>query len=355
MKALKRILKTIGLLILLVVLFVAGFFGYVTLAKYKPKPIEKLEVIKASNDLHQKVSDTFNLLSWNIGYAGLGKEMDFFYEGGTMVRPTEAQCTNYLQGVLQSIKQVDTADFIVLQEVDRKSHRTYKINEVEKIQQTMTNYHSVFAKNYAVPFVPVPLREPMGGVEAGPMTLSKIAPDSANRYALQGSYGWPKRLFMLDRCFIHTQFKLPSGKILSLLNLHNSAYGDAVEARKMELETIKKLMTNLFAQGQYVIVGGDWNQNPPQYDASAIKDGNKVYAFEHVPEAFKPEGWNWAVDRTKVSNRNVNEAYRKGKTLTTTIDFFLTSPNIEIASVHVIANGFIHSDHQPVVLKVRLK
>ncbi|NWJ52829.1 MAG: endonuclease/exonuclease/phosphatase family protein [Bacteroidetes bacterium] len=355
MKLIKGLLITLGLFILFMALCVAGFLGYVTLVKYKPLPVSHLKVVRSSTTSRKKVNDTFNLLTWNIGYAGLGKEMDFFYEGGTMVRPTEAQCTRYLEGILQSINSVDSADFAFLQEVDAYSHRTYKIDEVTQIEDALPGYHSVFAKNYDVPFVPVPLREPMGRVEAGQMTLSKIVPDSAIRYALPGSYSWPKRLFLLDRCFIHTQYTFPSGKTLSLINLHNSAFSDAAEARQMELEKIKKLMTDLYAKGQYVIVGGDWNQNPPKFNISLITDRNKVFAFEHVPETFKPKGWNWAVDQSKATNRNVNEAYLKGKTSATIIDFFLTSPNIKIISTNTIANGFENSDHQPVVLKVKLK
>lgn len=355
MKFVKGLLKTLGLFVLFLALSIAGFLSYVTLVKYTPLPVFNLKVVRSSTTSQKKVTDTFSLLTWNIGYAGLGKEMDFFYEGGTMVRPTKTQCTGYLQHILESIKKVDSADFIFMQEVDAYSHRTYNIDEVAQVEDALPDYHSVFAKNYDVPFVPIPLREPMGQVEAGQLTLSRIIPDSAIRYALPGSYSWPKRLFLLDRCFIHTQFTLPSGKILSLINLHNSAFSDAVEARQKELTEIKKLITNLYAKGQYVIVGGDWNQNPPQFNASLVTDGNKVFAFEHVPESFKPEGWNWAVDQSKATNRNVNEPYLKGRTLTTIIDFFLTSPNVKVISVNAIVNGFEHSDHQPVVLKVKLK
>ncbi len=355
MKLIKGLLVTLGLFILFMALCIAGFLGYVTLVKYKPLPVSDLKIVLSSTASQKDLKDTFNLLTWNIGYAGLGKDMDFFYEGGTMVRPTKAQCRRYLQHILQTINSVDSASFVFLQEVDAYSHRTYKIDEVAKVEEVMPGFHSVFAKNYDVPFVPVPLREPMGRVSAGQMTLSTLVPDNATRYALQGSYSWPKRLFLLDRCFIHTQFTLPSGKTLSLINLHNSAFSDAAEARKMELEKIKALITDLYAKGQYVIVGGDWNQNPPHFNTSLITDGNKVFAFEHVPDTFKPEGWNWAVDQSKATNRNVNEAYLKGRTPTTIIDFFLTSPNIKIVSVKTVANGFENSDHQPVVLKVKLK
>jgi endonuclease/exonuclease/phosphatase family metal-dependent hydrolase len=84
-------------------------------------------------------------------------------------------------------------------------------------------------------------------------------------------------------------------------------------------------------------------------------DGNKGYAFEHVPETFRPDGWSWAMDKTKATNRNVNEAFVKGKTLTTIIDFFIVSPNVEIISVKTNPNEFVNSDHQPVALKIKLK
>ena len=34
--------------------------------------------------------ESFNVVTWNIGYAGLDREMDFFYDGGTRVRPARA-------------------------------------------------------------------------------------------------------------------------------------------------------------------------------------------------------------------------------------------------------------------------
>jgi len=104
-----------------------------------------------------------------------------------------------------------------------------------------------------------------------------------------------------------------------------------------------------------VIVGGDWNQNPPGFDPKLFMDGNKGFTFEHVPETFRPKGWKWAMDKTKATNRNVNESYVKGRTLTTMIDFFIVSPNVSVVSVKTYPNGFVNSDHQPVVLKVKLK
>jgi endonuclease/exonuclease/phosphatase family metal-dependent hydrolase len=342
-------------IILAIMLVVIGFMVYTTLVKYKPKKISVLDIRTPMLKNNAETGDVFNILTWNIGYAGLGKEMDFFYEGGKMVRPSSGLCQRYLYDILHEIKDADSADFIFLQEVDQYAKRTYYKDQVNAVQNELNNYYSVFAVNYDVPFVPVPLREPMGRVKAGQMTLSKMAPDSAFRYALEGSYGWPKRLFLLDRCFILTQFKFPSGRMLSLINVHNSAFSDAASARQKELILLKNLMVELYRQGHYVIVGGDWNQNPPGFDPNLFVDGNKGYAFEHVPEDFRPDGWKWAMDKSKATNRNVNEPFEKGKTLTTMIDYFMVSPNVSVLSVKTNPNGFVNSDHQPVALKVRLK
>ncbi|MDP4291684.1 MAG: endonuclease/exonuclease/phosphatase family protein, partial [Bacteroidota bacterium] len=258
----KHLFKTLIRIIGIILLIVAGFLGYVTLGKYKPGKIEALAIHAPTLKSNNAAKEVYNLLTWNIGYAGLGKEMDFFYEGGKMVRPSSALSQQYFKNILNEIKGADTADFIFLQEVDKAAKRTFYRNEVQAVQDKLNDYYSVFAVNYDVPFVPVPITQPMGRVKAGQMTLSKMAPDSAKRYALPGSYGWPKRLFLLDRCFILTQFTLPSGKRLSLINLHNSAFSDAVQARQQELVILKRLMVDLYRQGQYVIAGGDWNQNP---------------------------------------------------------------------------------------------
>jgi len=350
----KFLLKFIAGIVTAMLLVVIGFMTYSTLAKYKPEKIVALEIHPPAAKINIVNKDEFNILTWNIGYAGLGKEMDFFYEGGKMVRPTSELHKRYLNNILNELKDADSADFIFLQEADQHSKRTFYTDEVKGISEKLNNYYSVFGVNYDVPFVPIPVMEPMGRVRAGQMTLSKMAPDSAFRYATEGSYTWPKRLFLLDRCFVLTQFKLPSGHTLSLVNVHNSAFSDAAEARQKELNLLKNLMVGLYRSG-YVIVGGDWNQNPPGFDPKLFVDGNKGYAFEHVPETFCPEGWNWAMDKMQATNRNVNEAFVKGKTLTTMIDFFIVSPNVEVVSVKTNPNGFVNSDHQPVAMKVRLK
>ena len=74
-----KILKYFLYFILLLVVLFGIFLIVSTLADYKP---EEREVIFESSSPDTISTDTYlNVLSWNIGYCGLGEEMDFFFDG----------------------------------------------------------------------------------------------------------------------------------------------------------------------------------------------------------------------------------------------------------------------------------
>lgn len=214
----------------------------------------------------------------------------------------------------------------------------------------------MFAKNYDVRFVPLPVYNPMGSVLSGMITLSKINPVEAYRYSYHSSYAWPKNVMMLDRCLIYTRYNFSNGKKIIVLNTHNSAFDDAVELREVEAYIIKSIMLDEYARGNYVIAGGDWNRNPPDFNQAKISDGNaNCTASPAIDTGFLPKGWKWIYDKSKPSNRNVNEAYKKGKTKTTVIDYFVVSPNVEVLENKTISDDFEFSDHQPVFMRIKLK
>ena len=72
--------------------------------------------------------DTLTVLSWNIGYAGLGDDMDFFYDGGKRVRDSRRRTLENLRNIVAELRKAD-ADIMLLQEVDCDSHRSYGIRE----------------------------------------------------------------------------------------------------------------------------------------------------------------------------------------------------------------------------------
>jgi hypothetical protein len=142
--------------------------------------------------------------------------MDFFKDGGTKVNTPKSRCQENIALIGDFLKKNDTIDFILIQEIDRRSKRSYRIDEYEKFSGILSTHNPFFAKNYDAFFVPAPPTNPMGKVLGGIATYSKYTPVSATRYSLPGDFGFPVQLFYLDRCFMVTG-TIENGKELILI------------------------------------------------------------------------------------------------------------------------------------------
>jgi len=355
MKTIKIILR---ILIYLAIFALAGFcflLYYFTKNDYQPLPVTNLSVENKSR-IRPADSNALTFITWNIGYCGLNRDMDFFYDGGKKVRPDEITFQKNLNGVFGFLSDNDSVNFIFLQEVDSFAKRSYFTNQMKLFSKALADYSCSFATNYNVPFVPMPILSPMGQVISGIATFSGFLPYKCERYSYPLNYPWPMKLFLLDRCFMLQRYKLSSGnKELVLINLHNSAFDDADLLRQYETWMLRGFLLNEYEKGNYVIVGGDWNQNPPKYRKLTFGGGfKKNNSTPIISSDYLPENWNIAYDSTLPTNRDVHEGYVHGKTPTTIYDFFITSPNVIVEQVNVINCGFEFSDHQPVYMRVKL-
>ena len=358
MKALKKILS---IFLIIIVILIAGFIGlliYASITDFKPE--EKEIIFQSENSSVLKDSLSISLLTWNIGYAGLDKNMDFFKDGGTKVITPKDICMANIAGIEDFLMNNDTVDFILLQEVDRDSKRSYHVDQFGKISEILSNYNPFFAKNYDVFFVPAPLAKPMGKVVSGIATFSKYTPVSSERYSLPGDFGFPTQLFYLDRCFMVNRFKVENGKELVLINTHNEAFDEGGNIRKAQMDSIKEFVLNEYNSGNYVILGGDWNQYPPDFKPSF--SANKVFTgkignfnLTGIESDYMPREWGWIYDPTTPSVRTLMAEYDPYTTPTSICDIFLISPNIEFVSVKCHHLDFKNSDHNPVIIKVKLR
>jgi endonuclease/exonuclease/phosphatase family metal-dependent hydrolase len=350
MKIFIKILKALLVAVIIFVVGFAGLIGYALITDYNPHEKEVLYTKESSDKLND--STELSILTWNIGYCGLDKDMDFFYDGGKKVMTPKDRLVNNLKAVENFLKQNDTADFIFIQEIDKNSKRSYHINEYDSVNSVLKNDFSSFGKNYDVFFVPVPVTSPMGKVLSGVALYSKLQPVSSVRNSFPGKYGFPKQLFMLDRCFVVNRYQMTNGKELVVVNTHNEAY-DPGQIRKAQMEYLREFLLKEYEKGNCLILGGDWNQTPPDfkpaYSSSLIRTEQIA-----LPSGYLPEGWQWIYDNTAPTNRTIKTAYDPATTTTTVIDFFLISPNVKAVSVKCINLGFENSDHNPVIVKVRL-
>ncbi len=351
MKIFKKLLKYLLILILVVVLGFIGLIVYAVLTDYKPKEQEPIPVSGKPSTLKDSLEIT--LLTWNIGYAGLDDEMDFFFDGGTKVITPKKKCLENLKGIGSFLKSNDSIDFIFLQEVDRGSKRSYYQNEYDSIVNILKNHSPAFAKNYDVFFVPKPFTNPMGKVLSGIATFSKYIPSASARFAFPGDFGFPTQLFWLDRCFMVNRYPVSNGKEFVLINTHCEAF-DAGDIRKAQMEYLKAFIINEYRKGNYVVAGGDWNQCPPDFKP-AFPDNKVLTSQMGMAKDYLPSDWKLVYDNTIPSNRSVVTSYNRNTTETTVIDFFLLSPNVESVSVKGIQLNFKNSDHNPVIAHLKLR
>ena len=161
-------------------------------------------------------------------------------------------------------------------------------------------------------------------------------------------------VFMLDRCFLVDRFPLAGGRELLVINTHNSAYDDGT-LKKGQMDYLHGFLTEEYGKGNYVIVGGDWNQTPYGFEPQFDKDKFDTIQLSYIGEDYLPGEWTWLYDPAVPTNRRVDIPYVSGVSQTTVIDYYLLSPNLEPLWIKGIDLNFIHSDHQPVIAGFRLR
>jgi endonuclease/exonuclease/phosphatase family metal-dependent hydrolase len=328
--------------------------GALVLSEWAPPAFESYRV---SGGAPGPLDSPVKILTWNVGYAAMDRETDFFMDGGKLSRGRSAEAVQKNLAAIQAVLTTRRPDVALLQEVDVAAPRSYGIDERAQLSSTLSGYASVFTQNYKVPFVPVPLSQPMGGVSSGLLSLLRTTPSEAHGLRLPGRQAFPNRLFNLKRTMTVSRLPVSGGKQLVVMNLHLTAFDSVGNMRQLESAFVRERILKEQQLGHYVIVGGDWNSalpgggvtpacDPAQDDRSWLID---------MPADFAPPGWTWAVGNQAKTVRTLGAPLNDKTTCYATIDGFLLSPGIELRRVETLDLHFEHSDHNPVELEVALR
>jgi len=339
-------------------IFFSFFIGASFYFEYRPEKVENALKIRDGGAVFKE--GKIKILSWNIGYAGLGKSSDFFLDGGNSSKPENIETVRKnLDEIKKKIKEIN-ADIIFLQEVDVESSRTFNILQAFEIANENKEYGSWFATNFRTFFVPVPWYSPMGKIWSGIMTLSKFRfTDEVTRHSLPENLKLPERLFDLKRCMLVSRILLDEeGRELVLVNLHLSAFDDG-ELKKQQIEFVVEFLVNEHKKGNMVIAGGDWNHSMPgiekEHFGSFTTQEENLKWLGRIDEKMTPQGWSWVFDQNNPSVRSNEKGYVKGENFTTVIDGFLVSPGIVVKEIRTVTSQFEHSDHEPVVVEISVE
>ena len=357
----KKILKIVGIVLAVLLAAFAGLVVWLTVTEYKPDAVEDVEIWDQDFRPAPLASgESLTILSQNTGYAGLGKDADFFMDGGKSVAPTGEEEVTNRNGIIQQMTGQD-ADVYFLQEVDTDSSRTGSIDQADWYGNAFDHsgngtFSWSFALNYSCDFVPFPW-PPIGKVHSGLQTLSRFAVEKAQRVALPCPFSWPVSAANLKRCLLVSYVPLEgTDKQLVLVNLHLEAYDDG-EGKAAQTKLLVDFLTAEYEKGNYVIAGGDFNQTfPGALDAFPIQDPS-LWTPGVLENDSLPEGWRFVCDLSVPSCRLLNHPYDPDPAGNQfyVIDGFILSPNVRLDSVETLDWQFEFTDHNPVVLEVTLE
>ncbi len=358
------ILKTILILLLVLVAVPVLYFGgamvYINLTEYNPEDVETLEIGgEASGEL--KVGEELSILTWNVGFGALGDNADFFMDGGKMVQTASKERVKYNEDAIIGRLQTENPDIILLQEADVHSARSYRIDFVNNVTKTLgeSNYNHTFAYNFKVNFLPYPV-PPMGEIKSGIATWSRYDITSSQRIKLPCPFKWPTRAGNLKRCLMVDRIPIEgTEKELVLINLHLEAY-DSGEGKIAQTRMLKELLEQEAQKGNYVLAGGDFNQTFSNVDSSRypVLEGKWEAGIIDVSEFDQSLQFVMPVETPSCRSLDqplAGAASRDPKDFQYyVIDGFILSGNLELESCEVRDLGFVNSDHNPVVMKVKL-
>lgn len=348
----RKIMKRIGIGLLVVVFLIAGVLAFYTIQEYRPDDIEIIEVNSGGKELTR--DETLSILSMNTGYGGLDKTVDFFMDGGTGVRPESEDIVKQNIAGIADILKINQSDVYFLQEVDLNSKRSYNINQQEYYENQL-GLNGIFARNFKVSYVPYPL-PPIGKVESGVMTMSQLNVSSASRISLPESFSWPIKTANLKRCMLETRIPIKdSDKELVLINFHLEAY-DSGEGKIAQTRMLAEKLKTEYDKGNYVIAGGDFNQTFEGSKEYPIVD-KEGWVPGIISQNDLPEHFDFAIGDQYPTCRLLNHPYTGDYETSQVyiIDGFIVSDNIQVENVENMNYDFEYTDHQPVQLEVKLK
>ena len=353
----KKILKVLTIVFTAILGAFLILVSYLTITEFKPNTVEQL-IVESKGEKTLQINDSISVLTWNIGYGALGDNADFFMDGGKMVYTSDAK---RVQENIDAINKEITSlnpDVIMLQEVDINSKRSNHINEREMISNEQVDYCHTFANNFKVNYVPYPLPT-IGKVDSGLLTLSKYQVSESERRALPCPFNYPVRIANLKRCLLVNRVPVEkSDKELVLVNLHLEAYDDG-KGKIEQTRMLKEYLQQEVDKGNYVIAAGDFNQVFSGIDENLYPIINEDYWKPGVIDTTEfGDDLHFEVDGRVPSCRLLNEPYdydNKDNFQHYLIDGYIVSSNIEVEFVETLNLKFKNADHNPVLLKLKLK
>lgn len=350
------IVKKLLIPVTIVTIIIASYIFYLSITDYNP---DEIVILPISNNQVKTLpsNEEITIATFNIGYGGLDEAQDNYSQNGIGVKASNKEkVQENLDGVTKVLDLFEP-DILLFQEIDIKSSRSYRVDQLEYLSEKYPNYSYIYGKNYDVAWNPFPFLKPLGKIESGLATFSRFYSTWAYRYSLPGQEDGFHKYYDYDRSFIVSRFDVENGETLLVINLHLSDFSQTGVRRHEEFQYLKNYLIEEARKGSYIVVGGDWNHNLPGMDPYKFKTDESWPSWQkNIPEEFKIAGLKWIENTIAPTVRSLSKPYERDSNFLATTDGFLISENIAVSRIFTYSkHDFKYSYHNPVIIKLSLR
>jgi len=335
-------------------LFAVGLTGALLVPDTPTEP-EATRVHGADAAAALRAGQELCLLSWNVQFAA-GRGLHFFYDGGPDVHVPEATVRRTLAAIGDRIQR-EAPDLLLLQEVDRDSRRTARIDQLPPLLEAAGARRWASAWYHRAPLVPHPLPRMLGRVDLHQVLASRFQMRGGERIPLpQLREGWLRRTFNLKRALLWAELPVEGwDRPLHLAVTHLSAFsrGDGTLARQVEI--LARWMDEREQRGQPYVLAGDMNLLPPGDDPARLPDGPGSYADDPNPMERLVRDFRPALPREALLDPAQRTYLPYGAAAPDRlIDWVFVGPRIEVLEAGPLPDPDGLSDHLAVRVRLRL-
>lgn len=286
--------------------------------------------------------DSITVVTWNLGYGGLGEGSDFFADGGKSYLPPGPGAPRASAAAIADWLAQSDADVILTQENASPSVVNFWTDLKGRIDRALPEHQRVFHPDFQTRYLPPPLRIRNGLASYFRHGLMDSAiwdmPSDGDPYdgPLRRRYG-----------ALAATMQGPGG-VWTVVNLHTSAFDEGAALRRRQLSAILERAQREHAAGRRVVIGGDFNLRLVETDFPHTTGQEHLFWVHDFPTDLLPQGWRLVADPRAPTVRTNERPYQAGWNYTAVIDGFIVSPDVEVVSATTADLGFRHSDHHPV-------
>jgi endonuclease/exonuclease/phosphatase family metal-dependent hydrolase len=336
---------------------------FVGSTEHRPEPVEEVPVeCTGGGDVgprpHLAVGRPFRLVSWNLQF-GAGRKHQFFYDGGDAVHVPKADVDEAVKA-LQRALAAYAPDVALLQEIDRDSDRTHRIDQLPLLAGAAgAGADCTAAATYhRSPLVPSPMPVPLGRVDMNLGIFTRGPLTGAKRLALPLlDESRLRQAFNLKRAVLAGQAPIDGHPLpLRLAVTHLSAFSHGDGTLERQVAVLAKWMEEQSDDpAQPWILAGDFNLLPPGDDPARLTVESSLYAdaknpIEELIPRFRtlfPVADLLAEQARSYVPYGADAPDRK-------IDFVFIGGPIEVVSARVGREHIALSDHLPLVADLKI-